>query len=106
MNENSEEFDLSNLTGKFKKDDNNNVLGKFKNESDGVGVQDNSSLGTAVSTALFLQECPTLRGTASKVEKKLSRFCVLEMWTILKYEQKCRVLAWFNKLLSTEINDV
>ena len=31
--ENSEEFDLSNLTGKFKKEENNGVLGKMKNET-------------------------------------------------------------------------
>ncbi len=33
MSENSEEFDLSNLSGKFKKEENNGVLGKMKNET-------------------------------------------------------------------------
>ena len=33
MRDNSKEFDLSNLTGKFKKEENNGVLGKMKIET-------------------------------------------------------------------------
>jgi len=75
QHENSDEFDLSNLTGKFKKDDNNNILGKFKNETGSKVITEFLALSPKSYSYKYCEkEVKKAKGVAFPVSEKTMSF--------------------------------
>ena len=75
MNENEDEFDLSNLTTKWKSDKNENVLGKFKNETGSKIISEFLSLSPKLYAYKYADtEVKRAKGVSLSVSDKAMDF--------------------------------